>query len=194
MIFELASLVSHTGFTVLTKKEICPRGETQLWTFVHTQKYSWQTEVIELKEERKLPDHRQAQTLLSLLPAPPVMELSKGLQASYWHLFLFFLHRNENCEQCKLSTSDLPQHKNVERLVCHRGTRRVDTILFSGFELLWLTLLAGWLTVWLADDATETGFKCNMFAKRNSLTFQEILRSVPLSCPLIKATASSWIA
>lgn len=108
--------------------------------------------------------------------------------------FLFFLHRNENCEQCKLSTSDLPQHKNVERLVCHRGTRRVDTILFSGFELLWLTLLAGWLTVWLADDATETGFKCNMFAERNSLTFQEILRSVPLSCPPVKATASSCLA
>lgn len=53
----------------------------------------------------------------SFPPTSPVMELSKGLQASYCHLFFFLpLDSNENSEQSELTTSDPPQQKmwNVE--------------------------------------------------------------------------------
>lgn len=82
---------------MLTRRDLASGGrnsimETDSWAHTET---PWQTEVIELKrggEKRrkkagKLPDHkhRQAHTLYD--PASPVMELSKGLQASNCHLF-----------------------------------------------------------------------------------------------------------
>lgn len=71
---------------------------------------------------------------------------------------------NENSEQSALTTSDLPQQKNVERFSESQRNQAggYSFVFWLGAALAdWLTLLAGWLTVWLADDRAETGLKCN---------------------------------
>lgn len=117
------------------------------------------------KHSGKLPDHsnRQAHTPLydpfrlplQLWSCPKVY---KPLTAIFF--FFFQAVKTERADDLWPAIAE-----NVERRVSHRGTGRVDAVLFSGSELL---RLAGWpcwqdgrLIVRLADDGAETWFKRN---------------------------------
>lgn len=131
----------------------------------------WQTEFMELKrgekkntQENSLIIVTDKRTLHSTIPSACLSSYGAVQRFTSHSLpsFFFFFQavKTERADDLWPAIAE-----NVERRVSHRGTGRVDAVLFSGSELL---RLAGWpcwqdgrLIVRLADDGAETWFKRN---------------------------------